>query len=203
MHKEGVMENTGMTATTAVTGTTATTDVTGTAEYVNAAQPTDNYAEVIAQMKAENERLKNAISKTNSENAEYKRKEAESKKKALEELPEIERLKAAFETLKADKDAADKEIARYKAKNESLANGFTNEESEVLLNANCPLELIKPFAEIIKARLLEQEKSFKANGIKQAEQSKRMGAGTTATESDFKRFQAKKAKNDNSDIVEL
>jgi hypothetical protein len=194
MHKEGVMENTEMTATTAVTGTGA---------YGNAAQPNDNYAEVIAQMKAENERLKNAISKTNSENAEYKRKEAESKKKAMEELPEIERLKAEFETLKAGKEAADKEIARYKAKNESLANGFTNEESDVLLNANCPIELIKPFAEIIKARLLEQEKSFKANGIKQAEQSKRMGAGTTATESDFKRFQAKKAKNDNSDIVEL
>ena len=65
MHKEGVMENTGMTATTAVTGTTATTDVTGTAANVNAAQPNDYYAEVIAQMKAENERLKNAISKTN------------------------------------------------------------------------------------------------------------------------------------------
>ena len=147
------MENTGMTATTAVTGTTATT-LTGTGAYGNAAQPNDDYAEVIAQMKAENERLKNAISKTNSENAEYKRKEAESKKKALEELPEIERLKADFETLKADKDAADKEIARYKAKNESLANGFTNEESEVLLNANCPIELIKPLAELIKARLV-------------------------------------------------
>ena len=183
MHKEGVMENTETTVTTAANG------------QENPASET-NYAEVIAQMKAENERLKNAISKTNSENAEYKRKEAESKKKALEELPEIERLKAAFETLKADKDAADKEIARYKAKNESLANGFTNEESDVLLNANCPIELIK-------ARLVEQEKSFKANGIKQAEQSQKMGAGTTAAESDFKRFQAKKAKNDNSDIVEL
>lgn len=190
MHKEGVMESTETTVTTAANG------------QGNPASET-NYAEVIAQMKAENERLKNAISKTNSENAEYKRKEAESKKKAMEELPEIERLKAEFETLKAGKEAADKEIARYKAKNESLANGFTNEESDVLLNANCPIELIKPFAEIIKARLLEQEKSFKANGIKQAEQSKRMGAGTTATESDFKRFQAKKAKNDNSDIVKL
>ena len=56
MHKEGVMENTGTTATTAVTGTTSTTDVTGTAANVNAAQPNDHYAEVIAQMKAENER---------------------------------------------------------------------------------------------------------------------------------------------------
>lgn len=200
MHKEGVMENTETTVTTATT-TAGTIGAQPNTAGTIGAQP--NYAEVIAQMKAENERLKNAISKTNSENAEYKRKEAESKKKAMEELPEIERLKAEFETLKAGKEAADKEIARYKAKNESLANGFTNEESDVLLNANCPIELIKPFAEIIKARLLEQEKSFKANGIKQAEQSKRMGAGTTATESDFKRFQAKKAKNDNSDIVEL
>nr|DAJ44930.1 MAG TPA: hypothetical protein [Caudoviricetes sp.] len=194
------MENTETTVTTATT-TAGTIGAQPNTAGTIGAQP--NYAEVIAQMKAENERLKNAISKTNSENAEYKRKEAESKKKAMEELPEIERLKAEFETLKAGKEAADKEIARYKAKNESLANGFTNEESDVLLNANCPIELIKPFAEIIKARLLEQEKSFKANGIKQAEQSKRMGAGTTATESDFKRFQAKKAKNDNSDIVEL
>ena len=63
-----------------------------------------------------------------------------------------------------------------------MANGFTAEESETLIKGGCPIELVKPLADILKARTTELEKTIKAQLLKETTQPSPMGNGTVGKE---------------------
>lgn len=157
---------------------------------------TVNYEQEYRKQLLEIEKLKNAISKTNSENAEYKRKEAEKmtdeekKAKELQELIDSKnKIEAELQTMKLEKDL--------------LANGFSAEESAKLIRGNFS---VKDIADIVKTRLEVQEKSLRAELIKDTTPSAPLGTGTTSggkTKSDYALFQETKAKRSTSGKVEF
>ena len=162
---------------------------------------TKNYQQEYENQKLEIERLKNAISKTNSENAEYKRQEAERKKKELDSLPEVERLTKELEAERNAREAEKAEIARLKLEKDFSANGFTAEETAKLIDGNFAP---KDIADIIKARVDEGVKSAKAEATKSSTAETLLGNGTAnkgETKSDFQKHQ--ESKQSQSTVVEL
>lgn len=131
--------------------------------------PSVDYEQEYKKQSLEIEKLKNAISKTNSENAEYKRKELEkmsAEEKSARELQDLmesnKKMEAELRTMKLEKDL--------------LANGFTGEESEKLINSNFA---IKDIADIIKAKVDEAVKSAKAELLKGTTTTPPMGSSAT------------------------
>lgn len=141
-----------------------------------------NYKDEYQKAMAEVERLKNSISETNSENANFKRqlkeKMTDDEKKAEEQkefLSRYEKLEADYKRMVLEKDL--------------LSNGFTAEESQRLIEGNFA---IKDLADIMKARVEANTKLVKATMIKDSTPDAPMGNGTTTnpnTKSEFKVFQ--------------
>ena len=117
-----------------------------------------------------------------TENAEYKRQEADRKKKELESLPELEKLRQEYQASVESNKNYEAELNKLKTEKAILANGFTAEESEILIKGGCPIELVKPLAEILKARTTELEKTIKAQLLKETTQPSPMGNGTVGKE---------------------
>lgn len=135
------------------------------------------------------------------ENAEYKRQEAERKKKELDSLPEVERLTKELEAERNAREAEKAEIARLKLEKEFSANGFTAEEIAKLIDGNFAP---KDFADIIKARVDEGVKSAKAEATKSSTADSLLGKGSANNgddKSDFQKHQESKQKQ--STVVEL
>jgi hypothetical protein len=159
-----------------------------------------NYQQEYEKQKLEIERLKNAISKTNSENAEYKRQEADRKQKELDSLPELERLQKELEASQKATNDANARIAEMEHRQSGLENGFTNDEIAKLAGSKVDWKALK---DIVTARVDAAIKSAKSEGVVNSTADSLLGNGTAnkETKSDFQKHQ--ESKNQKSTIVEL
>ena len=147
---------------------TATATIDYEAEYKKMVAERDTY-------KAEAEKQKQMKDKYATENAEYK-------KKSIEKLSDEEKRQKEYDDLVASNKNFEAELNKLKTEKEILANGFTADESETLIKGGCPIELVKPLAEILKARTTELEKTIKAQLLKETTQPSPMGNGTVGKE---------------------
>ena len=155
----------------------------------NTQAPEKDYKHEYEKQLMEIEKLKNAISKTNSENAEYKKKE-------LAKMSDDEKRAREYEELVEAKNKMEAEIRTMKLEKELLAEGFTVEESEKLITSNFA---VKTIAEIVKAKVELAVKSAKAEGIKDTTPNSPLGNGTAkgTEKSDFAKYQETKQKTNN------
>ena len=148
--------------------------------------PSVNYEEAYKKQVAEIARLKESISKTNSENAEYKRKE-------MERMSDEERKAKELQDLISSKEALEAELKNIRIKQDILDNGFTPAECEKLVKGNLS---VKDFAEIMKARLDENTKSVTAGLIKKTTPATPMGDGSGSAKTQEKSaFQLRQESN--------
>ena len=166
---------------------TATATIDYEAEYKKMVAERDTY-------KAEAEKQKRMKDQYATENADYK-------KKAEAQMSDDERKQKEYDELVASKQNLEAEVTKYKTEREILANGFTADESEVLIKCGCQIELVKPLADILKARMTELEKTIKAQLFKETTQPSPMGNGTVGEKKsaykeyvESKRTQAKEVK---------
>ena len=145
--------------------------------------PSVDYEQEYKKQAMEIERLKNAISKTNSENAEYKRKE-------LEKMSDEEKKAKELQDLIDSKTKIEAELQEMKLEKEIYAKGFTDDECAKLKKSGVSVSAISCFAEILKARIEENTKNVKASLIKDTTPVEKLGKGTTENPmSDFAKFQ--------------
>lgn len=145
--------------------------------------PSVDYEQEYKKQVMEIERLKNAISKTNSENAEYKRKE-------LEKMSDEEKKAKELQDLIDSKTKIEAELQEMKLEKEIYAKGFTDDECAKLKKSGVSVNAISCFADILKARIEENTKNVKATLIKDTTPVEKLGKGTTENPlSDFAKFQ--------------
>lgn len=145
--------------------------------------PSVDYEQEYKKQAMEIERLKNAISKTNSENAEYKRKE-------LEKMSDEEKKAKELQDLIDSKTKIEAELQEMKLEKEIYAKGFTDDECAKLKKSGVSVSAISCFADILKARIEENTKNVKATLIKDTTPVEKLGKGTTENPlSDFAKFQ--------------
>ena len=113
--------------------------------------PSVDYEQEYKKQAMEIERLKNAISKTNSENAEYKRKE-------LEKMSDEEKKAKELQDLIDSKTKIEAELQEMKLEKEIYAKGFTDDECAKLKKSGVSVNAISCFADILKARIEENTK---------------------------------------------
>ena len=147
---------------------TETATIDYEAEYKKMVAERDTY-------KAEAEKQKQLKDKYATENADYK-------KKSIEKLSDEEKRQQEYEELVKSNNNFKAELQQMKTEKELLANGFTADESENLIKVGCTIELVKPLAEILKARTTELEKTMKAQLLKETTQPSPMGSGTVGKE---------------------
>ena len=151
---------------------------------------------------AEAEAAKQKKQKDNyaTENAEYKRQEADRKQKELESLPELERLQKELEASQKATNDANARIAEMEHRQSGLENGFTNDEIAKLAGSKVDWKALK---EIVTARVDAAIKSAKSEGVVNSTADSLLGNGTANkdTKSDFQKHQ--ESKNQKSTIVEL
>ena len=127
------------------------TDVTTSTNGENTQTPVINrdsidYEKEYQKQAMEIERLKNAISKTNSENAEYKRKE-------LEKMSDEEKKAKELQDLIDSKTKIEAELQEMKLEKEIYAKGFTDDECAKLKKSGVSVSAISCFSDILKARI--------------------------------------------------
>lgn len=162
-----------------------------------------DYEQEYKKQMLEIEKLKNAMSKTNSENAEYKRKEIEAKQKELEKMSDDERKAKEFEDLMESNKKLQAQLEEIQIEKEFLGCGFTKEEFDAMKDKKFS---ISAWGELFKAKTDELTKSITANLMKQTTPIENLGNGTTdgsKTKSDFAKRQELLAKKDTSGKVEL
>lgn len=147
---------------------TATATIDYEAEYKKVVAERDSF-------KAEADKQKQMKDKYATENAEYKRK-------AEAQMSDDEKRQKEYDELVSSKQTLEAEVTKYKTEKEILANGFTATESEILIKGGCPIELVKPLADIVKARADELEKTIRAQLLKETTQTSPMGNGTVGQE---------------------
>ena len=178
--------------------TTETTVVTPETDYKALYEQTLARAESAEAEATKQKGFKDSYAK---ENAEYKRQEAERKKKELDSLPEVERLTKELEAERNARQEADKRFAEMEHKQSGLENGFTADEVAKLVGTNVDFKVLK---EIVSARVEEAVKSAKAEATKASAAETLLGNGTANkgdTKSDFQKHQ--ESKQTKSTIVEL
>lgn len=166
-------------------------------------QPQVDYEQEYKKQAIELERLKNAISKTNSENAEYKRRELEAKEKEIAKLSDEEKRAKEFDDLKKSNEELQTQLKQIQTEKEFLGCGFTKEEFESMTEKGFT---IAAWGELFKAKLEENTKSVTANLIKGTTSKENMGDGTansSKTKSGFASFQEKESKRTANGKVEL
>lgn len=161
---------------------------------------TTDYKALYEQTNAELTKQKGIKDNYAKENAEYKRQEAERKKKELETLPEVERLQKELEASQKATNEANAKVAEMLHRQSGLENGFSVEEVEKLVGTNVDFKVLK---EIVSARVDEAVKSTKAEATKASTTDNLLdkGSANKETKSDFKKYQESKQKQSN--IVEL
>lgn len=109
---------------------------------------------------AEYQKLKSVIDKTNSENADYKRKERER-------MTEDEKRQLA-EKEKGDYiQKLEKQTRKYELEKTMLGKGFSEEETNVLIEkVDDPKSMVETMAEILKSRIDINAKQVKAQTLK-------------------------------------
>lgn len=143
-----------------------------TPDTQNTQAPERDYKHEYEKQLMEIEKLKNAISKTNSENAEYKKKE-------LAKMSDDEKKAKEYQDLVDSANQMKAELAQMKLEKDLLANGFTTEESEKLIKANISIGDMKVLTDIIKEKVELAVKSAKAELIKDTTPSSPIGNATS------------------------
>ena len=163
-----------------------------TPDTQNTQAPEKDYKHEYEKQLMEIEKLKNAISKTNSENAEYKKKE-------LAKMSDDEKRAKEYEELVEAKNKMEAEIRTMKLEKELLSNGFNGEECQKLIKANISIDDISVLTTIIKEKVDLAVKSAKAEGIKDTTPNSPLGNGTAkgTEKSDFAKYQETKTKTNN------
>lgn len=147
--------------------------------------PEKDYKNEYEKQLLEIEKLKNAISKTNSENAEYKRKE-------LEKMTDDEKKAKEYQELIESNKKLEAKLREIETQNSLISAGFTKEEGDELLKANFSMSDVSVLSNIIKNKIEDAVKSAKAEGIKTSTPPSPMGKGTTKDAQDktgFQKFQ--------------
>ena len=129
----------------------------------SATEPVANkidYKAEVDKLTAEYQKLKLALDKTNSENADYKRKERErltdDEKRTLAEQERLEYIKKLEQSNR-----------KFELEKTMLAKGFSQDETNVLVeNASDPKAMAETMADILQARLLNNSKQVKAQILK-------------------------------------
>lgn len=149
--------------------------------------PEMDYKHEYEKQRMEIEKLKNAISKTNSENAEYKKKE-------LAKMTDDEKKAKEYEELVNSANQMKAELEAMKLEKEFLSSGFTAEETTKLIQEKSSPKVI---AEIIKNKVEIAVKSAMAEKIKEGTTQQPMGKGTTSEseKSAFQKFQEQNKQN--------
>ena len=153
-----------------------------TPDTQNTQAPEKDYKHEYEKQLMEIEKLKNAISKTNSENAEYKKKE-------LAKMSDDEKKAREYEELVNSNNALAEELRAIKLEREFLGEGFTVEEYAELSKEKFSA---KSIATLLKLKVDEAVKSAKAEFIKGSTPDTPMGKGTTKDAQDktgFQKFQ--------------
>ena len=114
-----------------------------------------DYQALYTQAMGENEKLKNQMSKVNSENAEYKRK-------AKAQMSDEEKKVQEHNDLLAQLDQVQKQLDAYKLKDTLAKQGYTSKEIDLLIDGGCSAEV---YAKIMNDRLTAQAESIKAQNI--------------------------------------
>lgn len=159
------------------------------AEYKKAVAERDAF-------KSEVEKQKQLKDKYATENADYKRKEVE---KMSDEEKRANELKELIDS----KNKMEAELKQMRLEKDLLANGFNAEESDKLIKGNFA---VKDIADILKTRMEAQEKSIRAEMLKESTPKAPMGNGTTTDpkeKSAFATFQAEQQKNKTQGKVEF
>lgn len=162
-----------------------------TPDTQNTQAPAKDYKHEYEKQLMEIEKLKNAISKTNSENAEYKKKE-------LAKMTDDEKKAKEFQDLVDAKNQMEAEIKQMKLEKDLLANGFTTEECDKLIKANISIGDMKVLTDIIKEKVENAVKSAKAELIKNTTPSSPLGNGTQDNSQEmngFQKFQKSQSQN--------
>jgi len=129
----------------------------------SATEPVANkidYKAEVDKLTAEYQKLKLALDKTNSENADYKRKERErltdDEKRTLAEQERLEYIKKLEQSNR-----------KFELEKTMLAKGFSQDETNILVeNASDPKAMAETMADILQARLLNNSKQVKAQILK-------------------------------------
>ena len=143
------------------------------------------YEQTLARAEAaEADRDKQKRQKDNyaTENADYKRQEAERKKKELDSLPEVERLTKELEAERNATKEANERYAQMLHRQSGLENGFTVEEVEKLAGTGIDFKVLK---QIVSARVDEAVKSAKAEVTKNSTSQDLLGNGNTGKTSSY------------------
>lgn len=119
-----------------------------------------DYKAEVDKLTAEYQKIKLALEKTNSENADYKRKERErltdDEKRALAEQERLEYIKKLEQSNR-----------KFELEKTMLAKGFSQDETNILVeNASDPKAMVETMADILQARLQNNEKQVKAQTLK-------------------------------------
>lgn len=114
-----------------------------------------DYQALYTQAMGEIEKLKNQMSKVNSENAEYKRK-------AKAQMSDEEKKAQEHNDLLAQLEQVQKQLDAYKLKDTLAKQGYTSKEIDLLIDGGCSAEV---YAKIMNDRLTAQAESIKAQNI--------------------------------------
>ncbi len=130
----------------------------------------------------------------------YAKENAEYKRKAEAQMTDDEKKAKEWQELLDGKANLEAEVAQLKLEKEFVANGFSAEETEKLINGKFA---VKDIADIIKARCEEAVKSAKAEATKSSTAETLLGNGSAKgdVKSDFQKHQESKQKSET--IVKL
>lgn len=154
----------------------------GTVGVENTETATIDYEAEYKKMVAERDSFKAEADKQKRMKDQYATENAEYKKKAEAQMSDDEKRQKEYDELVSSKQILEAEITKYKTEKEILANGFTASECETLIKGNCPIDLVKPLADILKARTEELEKTIRGQLLKEHTQPSPMGNGTVGKE---------------------
>ena len=130
----------------------------------------------------------------------YAKENTEYKRKAEAQMTDDEKKAKEWQELLDGKAELEAKVARFELEKQFVANGFSTEEIDKLINGNFAA---KDLADIIKARCDEAVKSAQAEGVKNSTPDSLLGNGSAdkKAKSDFEVHQ--ESKQNKSTIVEL
>ena len=170
--------------------TNGTTVVTPETDYKSLYEQTLKRAESAEAEATKQKGLKDNYAK---ENAEYKRK-------AEAQMTDDEKKAKEWQELLDGKAELEAKVARFELEKQFVANGFSAEETDKLINGNFAA---KDIADIIKARCDEAVKSAQAEGVKKSTPDSLLGNGNTNTNASYAEKLAKQSFANGDELAKI
>lgn len=160
-------------------------------EENKATEQTINYEEAYNKVVAERDEALKEVSKQKSMKDKYASENAEYKRKAEENSTADEKKAKDFDDLVQSNEKMRAELEQMKLEKELLANGFSADESNKLIEGKFA---VKDIAEIIKNRVEQAVKSANAESTKNSTARSLVGNGTANEKSLFQQYQERTLK---------